>query len=487
MSPSIERSLVYQTCKNVLGLLVVGVVLLSPTIVLAQRGGGGGGGGGGFGGGGGGFGGGGGGFGGGGHGGDFGGGGHGGGFGDAGGRSYADHGPSGASRGERPRSDPGRSGPAGHPNGAPGHAYGGPGHPYGPAGYHHPDYGHWYHGDWHGSWGHPWHYGPAAWFTVGLVAGAVVWDAPWQWGYWSYYNPYYTEVIVVDNATIDYSQPIVLASAPAGGAAGVDPSVAENQAMQLLDASRNAFVRGDYQAAMTSVNQAIARKPSDGVLHQFRALILFATQQYRPAAAATYAVLSVGPGWDWPTLCSFYPDPNLYTQQLRALEQYRTENAGMPELRFLLAYHYLTCGHTDAAAAELREVVRLSPKDQLSAQLLAGLAEKSGAGPVPAQPAIASAPVSVGAIVGNWQASRPDGASFAFRLASDTTFSWQYTQQGKPQQFDGTYTVADNLLILKRGGNPTMIGQVTVLDANHFNFKLVGSNAADPGLTFAKR
>ena len=71
---------------------------------------------------------------------------------------------------------------------------------------------------------------------MGLVAGAVVWDAPWQWGYWSYYNPYCTEVIVVDNAMIDYSQPIVLAAPPPGSLA-IDPSVAENQAMQLLDAS----------------------------------------------------------------------------------------------------------------------------------------------------------------------------------------------------------------------------------------------------------
>ena len=30
-----------------------------------------------------------------------------------------------------------------------------------------------------------------------------------------------------------------------------------------------------------------------------------------------------------------------------------------------------------------------------------------------------------------------------------------------------------------------MIGQVTLFDANHFNFKLVGTNASDPGLTFA--
>ena len=41
--------------------------------------------------------------------------------------------------------------------------------------------------------------------------------------------------------------------------------------------------------------------------------------------------------------------------------------------RFVLAYHYLTQGHTEAAVAELEEVVKLQPADQLSAQLLTQL------------------------------------------------------------------------------------------------------------------
>ena len=47
--------------------------------------------------------------------------------------------------------------------------------------------------------------------------------------------------------------------------------------------------------------------------------------------------------------------------------------------------------------------------------------------------------------------------------------------------------MADNLLILKNGGNPAMIGQVTLLDPNHFNFKLVGGNPSDTGLTFSRK
>ena len=46
--------------------------------------------------------------------------------------------------------------------------------------------------------------------------------------------------------------------------------------------------------------------------------MLFALKRYDEAAAALYAVLSVGPGWDWTTLISLYADPETYTQQLRA-------------------------------------------------------------------------------------------------------------------------------------------------------------------------
>lgn len=381
----------------------------------------------------------------------------------------------------------------GHPYvGGPNHfgpAHYGPGH-VGPGGYHHPDY-HWYHGDWHDHWYHPWHYGPVAWFSVGFATGAVVWDAPWYWGYYPYYNPYYTEVIVIDNTTtVDYSRPIAVAAPAANGASGAS-KIAENQAEQLMNASRNAFARGDYPAAMTQINQAIAKTPNNPVLHEFRALILFATQDYKNAAAAVYAVLSMGPGWDWATLSSFYLDVNTYTAQLRALEKYRDEHLTSPEVRFLLAYHYISDGHPEAAVDELKEAVRLNPKDTLSAQLLAGISsDKSDAAEPPepdaepnAEPAV---PVDAAKLAGDWAATRSDGESFDFHLGDDA-YVWKYTKDGKPQEFAGAYTVADNLLILKRNGNPVMIGQVKLLDDNQFNFKLAGENPNDPGLTFTKK
>jgi len=375
--------------------------------------------------------------------------------------------------------------PSGHPygkyQGYPSRQYGHPGHP---GGWTHYDHSHWYHGHWNPHWVRPWPLGPTAWFSVGLATGSVLWDAPWRWGYWSYYNPYYVDVVVVDGARIDYSQPIALASVPSDETAG-------ERAAQLLDAARDAFARADYPAAMTLVDRAVAKQPNDPALHEFRALVLFAMKQYKPAAEVVYAVLSNGPGWDWATLIGFYPDPNVYTEQLRALEQYRGRNPGMPEIRFLLAYHYLSCGHEEAAADELREVVRLNPKDQLAAQLLAGLTgDPPAAGPAIAPPAASSAmpaaTISAAALTGNWTATRPDGASIALALTDGGTYTWQFVQKDRTQQFDGTFTVADNLLILKRDGNPTLIGQVTMLDGRRFNFKLVGGGEGDPGLTFEK-
>ena len=161
------------------------------------------------------------------------------------------------------------------PHGPVGHAYHGPIYHGGP-GYNHAYYGAWYHGGWHDHWVHPWYCGPVGWVGFGIGFGVgfglAVWDAPWYWGYWPYYNPYCTEVIVVENTPIDYSRPIVVAVPAAQmSIASADTSAAQAQAAQYLDAGRSAFMRGDYQTAMTQANLAIARRPNDALPHEFRA------------------------------------------------------------------------------------------------------------------------------------------------------------------------------------------------------------------------
>ena len=50
----------------------------------------------------------------------------------------------------------------------------------------------------------------------------------------------------------------------------------------------------------------------------------------------------------------------------------------------------------------------------------------------------------------------------------------------------GTYSLADNYLILKASPQNALIGQVAMLPGGKLNFKLAGDNPADPGLTFTK-
>jgi tetratricopeptide (TPR) repeat protein len=347
----------------------------------------------------------------------------------------------------------------------------------------HPD---WYHGHWNDHWNHPWNHWPAGWWGAGFVAGAAFDTAfaPWSWGYLRYSNPYCGDPVVVDGASIDYSQPIALAAPTAGSA---DSQSTPDQTSDLLNAAHDAFYQGDYAAALKQCDQAIALQPNDALLHEFRGLALFALHRYDEAAGAVYAVLSAGPGWDWTTLTSFYPDVDTYTEQLRALEEYTSANPNSPALRFLLAYHYMICGHDDAAATQLKAAIQLDPKDRLSAQLLEMLTPTTAkAATAPAAPATPAKPMTAAALVGDWKATRVDGVTIALSLTADGKYTWKFNQNGKPQQYAGPYAVADNLLILKKGDTPVMVGQVSSLPNGRFNFKLPGGNPSDPGLTFAK-
>jgi hypothetical protein len=185
-------------------------------------------------------------------------------------------------------------------------------------------------------------------------------------------------------------------------------------------------------------------------------------------------------------LASLYPNISVYNQQLRALEIYREENPNVAGARFLLAYHYMLAGKNQQAAAELEAVVELEPKDQLAAQLLKGLTtppdEQRTAGPARAP----ARPVEAESLVGNWKGSRPDGSKFELKLGEDKEFSWKSTQQDKQQQLSGTYTLADNYLILTASDQNALVGQVALEPGGKLRFKLAGGSPADPGVTFTR-
>ena len=204
--------------------------------------------------------------------------------------------------------------------------------------------------------------------------------------------------------------------------------------------------------------------PTDAVLHEFRALVLFALRDYRQSAAVTHSVLAVGPGWDWTTMSSLYADPAQYAQQLATLEEYTREHPRAADAHFLLGYHYMIGSHSEAAAAELHATVKLMPTDRLAGELLlmvkgppkqpdAGVSgaddSTTVAGTQSDEPQLPA--VDKEALVGNWHAGRDDGSKFRLTLSEDGKFHWKFSiPDQKGDDFSGTYTVEGPVLALQR-------------------------------------
>ena len=72
--------------------------------------------------------------------------------------------------------------------------------------------------------------------------------------------------------------------------------------------------------ALSQTNRALGIVPNDSLMHEFRALCLFATHDYQQAAAAIHSVLASGPGWDMTTLAGLYANQAAYNDQLRVGE-----------------------------------------------------------------------------------------------------------------------------------------------------------------------
>ncbi|MFO0953792.1 MAG: hypothetical protein U0835_22075 [Isosphaeraceae bacterium] len=365
----------------------------------------------------------------------------------------------------------------------------------------------WVHGYWNGHNDAAWGWRGGYWGAWGLGAGiGLGWGlANWGFGsslyglgYATYANPYYyadpgVAAVASGPAPYDYSQPIDTTSPPSDEATA-------NPAMALFDQARGSFQQGDYAGALQQTNQALAKLPNDTTLHEFRALCLFALGRYDESASTLYAVLSVGPGWDWTTMIGLYPSVDVYTTQLRALEDYCNAHADSATARFVLAYQYLTQGHNDAAVAILKQVVALKPSDTLSAGLLKQLspppdqaAGSTAAAPAPAPeaapaaaPAAEPAPPAGATIAGAWKASPAPDTSIVLTIQADGKFTWQVTQKGKARQFGGSSTFGDGILTLAQDAGPALVGHVAWTDASHMNFKIAGDGPGDPGLNFSK-
>ena len=273
------------------------------------------------------------------------------------------------------------------------------------------------------------------------------------------------------------------------GAVGVGPGVhALRLGPHLLSKE------GNYALALQRADAALVGNPNDSSLHEFRALCLFALGRYDESASALYAVLSVGPGWDWPTLIGLYPTIDIYTAQLRALEDYEKANAQSSTSRFVLAYHYLTQGHIEAAANLFKQVVALKPDDTLSAKLLEQLQSTrqnpTGSGaqaPSPPEPVSVNTSLPEGATIsGTWTAQRNPDTSVTLTIQPGGAFQWQVNQKGQTQQFSGTANFGSGILTLLPDKSPPIVGRVSWTDLNHMTFRVVGDRPDSPGLSFSK-
>jgi tetratricopeptide (TPR) repeat protein len=367
--------------------------------------------------------------------------------------------------------------------------------------------GGWYHGSWHGHWDNYWHAGWSNWWANPWYARTAFWGVTGWWlgaavydsGYLPYYNPYYVQSYTFGPTVINYEQPVQTVDYGEELPDGNNPPPVSPAATQHADAARQAFYDHNYRLALNEIQRAIGEMPGDPAFHEMRALILFAMGEYRAAAAAIHSLLAVGPGWDWTTMIGLYPSEDVYTKQLRALEIFRRDHPNDAAARFLLAYHYLTMGHTAAAANELRAVVQLVPRDQVAAQLLSMITSspnQAGQGgsppPAPEEPnpkAEANAPangppIDQASLMGTWTARREDGSSIQLTLTPDAKFTWRYSQGEKSHAFSGTSTVSNNLLVLQQANGESMVGRIVPSEGRGFHFYLVGGPPNDSGLNF---
>ncbi len=314
-----------------------------------------------------------------------------------------------------------------------------------------------------------------------------------MFGLWPYHNPYVVQPIVVaGGTTINYSQPLIITqqeveAQQAAFSAGA-PLPEDQFPFDEFDQALNEFYKGNFEAALALADQTLAQHPKDAAVHEFRALALFALGRFHEAAAPLYAVLSVGPGWDWTTLVSMYPGVDIYTEQLRALEAHTRSNPDDAAARFVLGYHYLTAGHTEAAVRQFEEVARINPQDRVSQMLVGVLTGDESA--LPVEPLAAGdrpdVQVPIESLHGAWRASGPDGRTFAITLSDDGNFEWTFTAGAAEQTIKGVFDVDGAVLVMEPDAGGVLLSEITPPENGQFSLSLIGAPPGEPPLVFRK-
>jgi tetratricopeptide (TPR) repeat protein len=333
-------------------------------------------------------------------------------------------------------------------------------------------------------WGSPFRFFPT-WGFGGLAGwGLGRWANGWL--YSDFANPYFVAPAVgtaVANwppvYVPDYSRPLDLTSV-------APPVDSPEQEDATFLAAREAFKAGDFARALILTDLALKPNPNEPVLHEFRALCLFALGRYDEAAAALYVVLIAGPGWDWTTMVGIYPDVDTYTRQFRALETSVSRDVNDAAKRFVLAYHYMVQDHVEQARGQFEAVVGLQPKDELSTRFARALDSSSRAATAAAPDATpasktaedreASPPPA--ALVGTWRAKPMPDLSIELTLGDNGRFAWDVKAKGRTDSVRGETRYSDGVLTLTQADAADLVGKIVNLGQKQFGFELVGAPQA---------
>lgn len=324
------------------------------------------------------------------------------------------------------------------------------------------------------------------WGLVSWTLGSLIYDT----GYGHYTNPYahMAPPAVGPARSISYDRPLAVQSA----ALVVEevPPMAEELSAAAFQRARDSFLAGDYPAALKSTDEAIAHTPDDPMLHEFRALSLFALGSYAEAAGVMHAILASGPGWSEETLLGFYASPETYLDQLARLEQYAaaSDSGGA---HFLLGYHQVVGGRLEQAAVAFARAAEIETEDSLAAELQRlvehSLVEEVETA-VSSAPAIEAAPpIPAERLAGVWQAVSAGGQPIMLALAPESRFTWTYGGAEGGQVLEGTWAVdADGLLVLA-DEDAQMVASIDLESETALRFILVGGPEGDQGLLFERR
>lgn len=371
----------------------------------------------------------------------------------------------------------------------------------------HPHYNNWYNGCWTGYWGSSW-YSPIIWGGIGWGLGTI----SNNYYNYSYVNPYYTSVqatpALAASVPYDYSQPIVVnnyispeasADSNATGQPAITTTPQQQQSFSKFDSGLEQFKAGNYPKALSDFTESLKLNGGDPVVHEVRALTLFALGDYQSAAATLNSLLASAPGMDWTSMSSLYGNTSDYTTQLRKLEEYCKANPTNPSSAFVLAYHYLVIGEKDAAINALNAVVKNQPQDMTAKRMLDALqpptdpsaAQAKAAAPLagssePSTPTAEVAETPEVDLVGNWVA-KPDKVSIELSITEDSKFSWKALEPGKPAvELKGELTTAPNGIVLETESSGSLAGTVNPQNKDQWEFLPPGAKKGS-GLMFVRK